>query len=101
MLGYVSVNPNYVDEALNELERYLGNGSRNPQFVGVKVHPLLCKHRYDTPEGLTLTRVVAAYGVPILVHTFNSALESPWNALAAAKAVPSVPIILGHMGGET
>ncbi len=101
LLGYVSVNLNYMDEALDELERYLGSSSRNPQFVGVKVHPLLCKHRYDTPEGLALTRSVAAYGVPILIHTFDSALESPWNVLAAATAVPSVPIILGHMGGET
>lgn len=101
LFGYVSVNLNYLDEALREMEAYLGASARNPQFVGVKVHPLLCKHRYDTPEGLAVTRAAATYGAPILVHTFNSPLESPWNVLPAARAVPEVPIILGHMGGET
>ncbi|HOR01618.1 MAG TPA: amidohydrolase family protein [Anaerolineae bacterium] len=103
LLGYVSVNLNYLEESLEELDRYLGSGAKQggaARFVGVKVHPLLARHRYDTPEGMALTRAVAAYGVPILVHTFGSALESPWNVLPAARANPEVPIILGHMGGD-
>jgi predicted TIM-barrel fold metal-dependent hydrolase len=101
LLGYVTVNLNYPRESLQELERYLRNGfTRNDQFVGVKVHPLSSRHRYDTPEGMALTRAVADYNVPILVHTFGSALESPWNVVPAAKANPDVPIILAHMGGD-
>jgi predicted TIM-barrel fold metal-dependent hydrolase len=101
LLGYVSINFNYPKESLEELEHYLGHRDLLPQFVGVKVHPLLAKHRYDSPEGMKLTRAVADYGVPILVHTLSSSLESPWNVLPAAKANPGVPIILGHMGGDT
>ncbi|MBS1251484.1 MAG: hypothetical protein MAG451_00517 [Anaerolineales bacterium] len=101
LLGYVSVNLNYPEESIEELARYLGQSKcAGNQFVGVKVHPLLAKRRYDTPEGEALTRAVADYGVPILVHTFNSPLESPWNVVPAAKANPDAPIILGHMGGE-
>ena len=103
LFGYVAVNLNYLEESLQELERYLGDGDEhgeNKQFVGVKVHPLLSKHRYDTPEGMALTRAVAAYNVPMLIHTYGSALESPWNVVPAAKANPEVPIILAHMGGD-
>jgi predicted TIM-barrel fold metal-dependent hydrolase len=89
--GYVGVNLNYLDEAMNELERYLGPNAEQPgKFIGVKVHQLFSRHSYDTPEGMALTRAVAGYGVPILVHTFGSPLESPWNVLSAAKANPNV-----------
>jgi predicted TIM-barrel fold metal-dependent hydrolase len=101
LLGYVAVNLNYLEESIQEMERYLGNGSgANSQFVGVKVHPLFSKHRYDTPEGMALTRAAAAYNAPILIHTYSSALESPWNVAPVAKANPELPIILGHMGGD-
>ncbi len=101
LLGYVAVNLNYVEDSIREMERYLGNGSEaNKQFVGVKVHPLLSKHRYDTPEGMALTHAAGAYNVPILIHTYSSALESPWNVVPAAQAHPELPIILGHMGGD-
>jgi len=99
--GYVSVNLNYPDQSLAELERYLGAGSPfRDRFIGVKVHQSLSRHRFDTPEGMEIAAAVARYRVPILVHTFGSALESPWNVLPAAQAYPEVPFILGHMGGD-
>lgn len=100
LLAYVAVNLNYPEEAVAEMASYLGD-SGNPQFVGVKVHPLLAKCRYDTPQGMAVTRAAADYGMPVLVHTFGSALESPWNVVPAAKAHPDLPIILAHMGGNT
>lgn len=99
LLGYVVVNFNYPEESIAEMAHYLGEGG-NRQFVGVKVHPLLAKQRYDTPQGQRLTRALAEYGLPVLVHTFGSALESPWNVVPAAKANPDLPIILAHMGGD-
>ncbi len=99
--GYVSVNLNYPERAAGELARYLGAGSPfGGQFIGVKVHQSLSRHRFDTPEGMELAAEVAKYRVPILVHTFGSAIESPWNVLPAAKAFPEVSFILGHMGGD-
>ncbi len=38
--------------------------------------------------------------MPILIHTFSSAVESPWNVVPVAKAHPDAQIILGHMGGD-
>lgn len=99
--GYVSVNLNYPEQATDELERYLGAGSPfRHKFIGVKVHQSLSRRRFDTPEAMAIARAVDRYRVPVLVHTFGSALESPWNVLPAAKANPDVPFILGHMGGE-
>lgn len=99
--GYVSVNLNYPEQAEGELERYLGGGSPfRHKFIGVKVHQSLSRRRFDTPEAMAIARAVDRYRVPVLVHTFGSALESPWNVLPAAKANPDVPFILGHMGGE-
>lgn len=101
IFGYCSVNLNYPEQMLVELERYLGK--RSPfagKFVGVKMHQMMSRHRYDTPEGLALTQALTIYRVPILVHTFGSAIESPWNVLPAARAHSQVPFILGHMGGD-
>ena len=101
ILAYVTVNLNYIDESLAELERYLGpTHLGGPQFVGIKVHPQTNRHRFNTPEGLAIVKAAADYGVPILIHTFSSAIESPWNVVPAAQAYPNVPIILGHMGGD-
>ncbi|MEA3336752.1 MAG: amidohydrolase family protein [Chloroflexota bacterium] len=99
LLGYVVVNSNYVEESIAEMRRYLG-AEGYPQFLGIKVHPLLAQHRYDTPQSLALTGAMAEYGLPVLIHTFGSPLESPWNVLPAAQAYPDLPIILAHMGGN-
>ncbi len=97
LLGYVTVNHNYVEESLQELETYLGE----PNFVGVKMHPLCFRQPVDTPEGRRMVRAVAEHGVPLLVHTHTSSLESPWHVVPVAKENPSLPIIMAHMGGES
>jgi predicted TIM-barrel fold metal-dependent hydrolase len=102
LLAYVTVNLNYLDASLVELEHYFGSRrAPDSQFVGIKVHQNMTQHRFNTPEGMAVARAAAGYGVPILVHTFSSALESPWNVGPAAKANPTLQIILAHMGGDT
>jgi len=97
--GYVAVNTNYPEESLAEIERYLGPGGRNDGFVGIKVHPMLAARSFDCEAGLLFADAASRLGVPVLVHTFGSAIESPRNLLRAAERYPAAVFILGHMGG--
>lgn len=96
LYGYVTINLNYVDEGLADLELY----SRNRQFVGAKVHPNYSALKLDSPAGRRVVEALRAYGWPLLLHTYSSAVESPWNAVPVAKENPDVPIIMAHMGGD-
>jgi predicted TIM-barrel fold metal-dependent hydrolase len=96
--GYVAVNLNYPKESLAELDAYLAApGPR--RFVGIKIHPMLDGRSFDSPAGLLFAEAAGRYGVPILIHTFGSAIESPRNILKAAGKFPKAKFILGHMGG--
>ena len=96
LFAYMTINLNYVEESLQELSTY----ARHPKFVGTKVHPLYCRQKLDSPNGRLLVRAIAEYGWPLLVHTYSSAIESPWNVLPVAQANPGLPIIMAHMGGD-
>ncbi|HEX9117889.1 MAG TPA: amidohydrolase family protein [Anaerolineae bacterium] len=99
--AYVTVNLNYVEESLAEISAYLGPArTGGPQFAGIKVHQQTNHQRFNMPAGFAIAGAAAEYGVPILIHTFSSAIESPWNVVPVAQAYPNVPFILGHMGGE-
>lgn len=97
LLGYVTLNLNYPEESVRELESYLAR----PGFVGVKIHPLYCRQKINSPNGQFLAGKMAEYGRPLLLHTYSSALESPWNVVPLAKRFPNLPIIVAHMGGDT
>jgi hypothetical protein len=96
--GYVTVNFNYPEESLEELDRYLQD-PQSSRFVGIKVHPLLAAKSFDCPEGERIVEHSIRYQAPFLIHTFNSPLESPRNVLRLSKAYPQALFILGHMGG--
>lgn len=96
--GYVSVNLNYPEESLAEIERYLGVGASGG-FVGIKAHPQLSARIFDCPEGLLIAEAAARLRAPILIHTFGSPLESPRHVVRAAGKYPDAAFILGHMGG--
>jgi len=97
--GYVAVNLNYPEESLAEIERYLGPGRKREGFVGIKVHPMLAMRSFDCEAGLLFAEASSRLGVPILVHTFGSVIESPMILLRAAERLPGAVFILGHMGG--
>jgi predicted TIM-barrel fold metal-dependent hydrolase len=96
LFGYVTINLNYAEEGIQELETY----ASNPQFVGVKIHQNYSRQKIDSPDGRRVVRALHEYRRPLLLHTYSSSLESPWNAVAVAKLNPAVPIILAHMGGD-
>ena len=97
--GYVAVNLNYPEESLAEIDKYFEAGKAGGKFVGIKVHPMLAGRSFDCEEGFLIAEAASRYGVPILVHTFGSAIESPRNLLRAAERYPGAAFILGHMGG--
>lgn len=96
LLGYVTVNLNYPDEGIAEVDRY----RRRPGFVGAKIHPMYSRQPLSTPAGRRVVAALAERHCPLLVHTYSSAIESPWAVVPVAKEYPELPIIMAHMGGD-
>lgn len=96
LFGYVTVNANYPKESVTELDLYL----KHDKFVGAKMHPIYSHQKANSRGGRYLARAVAERGVPLLVHTYSSALESPWNVLPLAEENPDLVIVMAHMGGD-
>ncbi len=96
LFGYVTINLNYAEEGIRELDTY----AANPKFVGCKIHPNYSRQKIDSPDGRRVLGVLNELRRPLLLHTYSSSLESPWNAVPVAKANPNVPIIMAHMGGD-
>jgi predicted TIM-barrel fold metal-dependent hydrolase len=97
--GYVTVNLNYPKESIEELHTYFGKQREENLFVGVKIHPMMTHHRFDTPEGLKIAEVIASYDVPILIHTYGSEIESPLQVVKVLERYQNLKIILAHSGG--
>ena len=97
--GYVTVNLNYPKESIAELNRYFDNRHNNTLFVGVKIHPMMNQRRFDSITGLLIAEAIAAFDVPILIHTYGSDMESPHQIVEVIKRFPNLKIILAHSGG--
>lgn len=91
--GYIVLNPHYLEESLVEMEKYLSDS----KFVGFKFHPEQNQYRLSNKNVYKLFERIAETGLPVLVHTFP---EQTRDLVGVAKAFPSVPIIMGHMGGD-
>ena len=94
LLGYVVVNPNYLDLSCQEMDRYY----QQPNFVGAKVH---CDHS-ASPTASDKTRrlleEVARRGKPIKVHVFGEGALQTLKEMALAH--PEWAIIKAHGGGR-
>lgn len=92
--GYVTLNPNYLEESIAQMRKYLGK----PRFVGLKVHPGYARAAIDGEAMRELTRVAVALGpVPFLIHTMGAGEPAKIGRLA--KEFPEAPIIMAHGGG--
>jgi|GEM_PF-132023 len=107
LLGYCYVNPAHTREALEEMERrLLGQPNR---FAALKLWVAV---RCSDPRLDPLMEFCAAYGIPVLQHTWlkvgdegpgsgNLAGEStPSDLLALARRHPRVRFFAGHTGGD-
>jgi len=98
-LGFCYLNPSYLQESLDEIERNIADGP----FVGIKLWVAL---QCDEPNLDPICERAAELGVPVLQHTWmkvtgNLGYEStPWQVAEIARRHPDVTFILGHSGGN-
>lgn len=94
MLGYVVVNPNYVEESVEEMRKYLPK----PNFVGVKFHNAYSKQMINTPASKEILNSSRRYAKPVLSHTWG--VDGVNALLEAAKEFKTLNFIMAHMGGN-
>jgi predicted TIM-barrel fold metal-dependent hydrolase len=97
--GYVTVNPNYTDEALREIARCLDAG-----MIGIK---LAASRRANDPLLDPICRLAAERGAPILHHVWqHRRRDYPGQEASDARELgelavrhPRVRFLLAHIGG--
>jgi uncharacterized protein len=94
LLGYLVINPTYVEQSIAEMRRYLST----PRFVGVKLHPDASGQPLDSAATREVVNAYRRYAKPLLVHVWGSAQVRALEALAAAA--PTVKMIVAHAGGD-
>jgi predicted TIM-barrel fold metal-dependent hydrolase len=96
---FTTVNPNYTDHALREIERCTARGA-----IGVK---LLASRRADDPLLDPIAEVAAAHHLPVLHHIWqHRTREWPSQEISdgadlarLAARHPNTTFILAHVGG--
>jgi predicted TIM-barrel fold metal-dependent hydrolase len=95
LLGFVRLNPNHRDKALNgalHAVQELG-------FKGVKLHPTTTIAHPAAPPTVELMRLSGELGVPVLFHCGDDPYTTPQAIALGAKEAPDTAVVLGHMGG--
>lgn len=94
-LGYITVNPNPLGEALRELERW--SAFHRPPLI--KLHPDLHNYPVHGPNYDPVWDYANQTGAIVLVHTWDSDPNcGPLALLPVANRFPKARIILGHSG---
>jgi predicted TIM-barrel fold metal-dependent hydrolase len=94
LLGYMVVNPAYVDTSVQEMRRYLA--ARN--FVGIKLHPRTSGQPLDSDAARALVNSFRRHQKVLLAHVWG---EDDVRALEVlARECPTVKMIAAHAGGD-
>lgn len=96
LYGYIVLNPNYLKEAQEELEKY----KDNTKFVGIKIHHSYSGQPIDSAFSLELFHLIEKTNLPVLVHTYGSYDTSPKRLLKVLERCPNLTVIMAHMGGN-
>jgi len=96
---YVTVNPNYTDHALHEIDRCVDRGA-----IGIK---LLASRRADDPLLDVIADVAAERGLPVLHHIWqhrrrewpSQEISDGADLARLALRHPRANFILAHLGG--
>ncbi len=97
--GFVYLNPNHLQESLDEFDRCVRDGP----MVGVK---LWVARHCNTPELDPIVERATAMQAPVLQHTYmkiggNLPGEStPMELAELARRHPTAPLICGHTGSD-
>ena len=94
LLGYVVLNPNYLELSQMELDKY----SDRKDIVGVKLHPFYSHSPFTSADSKKLLRIIGSLKMPILVHTHDVPWSSPAQVGEMASEFPDQVFIMGHGG---
>ncbi|MCS7254392.1 MAG: amidohydrolase family protein [Armatimonadota bacterium] len=92
-LGYVTINPNYLDESMSEMRKYL----YLKNFVGAKLHPSYSGQPLSSERTYELVKAYRRYDKPLLVHTYSA--SDAFTLTQLTKQFPELIVIMAHMGG--
>ena len=94
MLGYVVINPNYLELSCQEMDRYY----QQPNFVGAKLHCDYSASPTASDKTRRLLEEVAKRGKPLKIHVGGGGASQALKELASAY--PEWAIIKAHGGGR-
>lgn len=93
--GYVVVNPNYPQQAAEDIFNYARWQER--RFVGFKIHPSGHQYPLSGPNYQPMFEIAEAEGIPVLSHTWG---KDPYCGSAQVRAVvqkyPRLYFLAGH-----
>ncbi len=100
VLGYVYVDPRYRQQALDEIDRFIGH----PAMIGIKLW-ISCPA--NDPVIHPLVEVAAEEGLAVLVHAWRRGTRLsrgyqtlPCQVAELASCFPDVAFIMAHVGGD-
>ena len=91
--GYATVNPNYQDEVVPELDRCISAG-----MIGIKIHPDAHGCPVDSPKYTPVWEYANEHKLPLLSHTWTSGNNAVKTLEKLAEKYPNVSILLAHSG---
>lgn len=94
LLGYVAVNPNFVELSLEEMRKYL----TKPNFMGAKMHGSRHTQPLNGDGAQQIMKALLRYDRPLLVHLRGSHDLGPLRELA--DRFKTAQIIVAEMGGS-
>ena len=100
-VGFVSVNPRYPGQMLDDLHRCF----EHPMVMGIgEVHPTSYQHEYPITGDryVPVWEFANARRIPVLIHSgprSEAARCSPAMLAEVARAFPDMPVLVGHAGG--
>jgi predicted TIM-barrel fold metal-dependent hydrolase len=104
LYGYVTINPHYYRNIVEELDRWFENRSNRNPMIGIKIHPTFHQYPIDGEYYKPVFEYAQAHDLVVLSHAWG---ESPYESLCGprifdtiAEKYPSVKIIVGHSGGN-
>ncbi|MBE7019978.1 MAG: hypothetical protein E7411_00900 [Ruminococcaceae bacterium] len=94
ILGYVTVNPNYPEDSVNEIKRCTGEG-----VIGIKIHPTHSKTPVNHENYKPCFSYANERGAIVLVHVYS--LDAVKEIEKTIVAWPNAKIIIAHSGTES
>ena len=92
-IPFVYFDPRYEEQALEEVDRYVGDLG----WKGIKVGHQHANARYMYP----MMEKAEEYGAVVVVHSDHSVRNHPYIIGDVANSYPEVPTVILHMGGGT